>query len=275
MGCFSLLSFSVVVALCAVLTPVVRPVEYSATLEWTLSDAFTPSSNGGGWDFNTNVFGQEYFWIQSFSNITFYTTTDNGLNPTVWKNIQTPECPDFSSVSGPDYRTIYSTQDSPRCSCVWSETNRCPYELELNVPDLNQQNFSYFLNNDDPITDTAYPASITAGIAVVNDSSADPTFGCYNYTNAADVANNWCLVDRGACFFVQKAQHCFAAGGVGMIIIGRFVRFFFFLSSSPKLLFSLIFAGATTTSCHRSANNPILLFMLQNLWATSSDNTQA
>ena len=68
------------------------------------------------------------------------------------------------------------------------------------------------------------PAPITGNVVVAEDA-ANPdgpttTDGCSPFTNAADVAGNIAMVDRGTCTFVQKAQNAKAAG-VSALIIGN------------------------------------------------------
>ncbi|MEO5581837.1 MAG: M36 family metallopeptidase [Saprospiraceae bacterium] len=59
---------------------------------------------------------------------------------------------------------------------------------------------------------------ITGNLAVVSDGSANPTFGCSPLINPAEVKGKIALIDRGDCFFHEKA--CFAqfAGAIGIII---------------------------------------------------------
>lgn len=47
------------------------------------------------------------------------------------------------------------------------------------------------------------------------------TDGCSPFTNAAAIAGNIAMIDRGDCPFVQKARHAQAAGAAGVVIADR------------------------------------------------------
>ena len=51
-----------------------------------------------------------------------------------------------------------------------------------------------------------------------SDEGASPTDGCSAFSNAASIAGNIALIDRGGCTFVQKARNAQAAGAVGALI---------------------------------------------------------
>lgn len=59
---------------------------------------------------------------------------------------------------------------------------------------------------------------LSGKLALVSDGSSTPTLGCKALTNAAEVRGKIALIDRGDCFFHQKA--CFAqnAGAIAVII---------------------------------------------------------
>ena len=61
-------------------------------------------------------------------------------------------------------------------------------------------------------------AGLTGDVVLVNDGVNTGSDACEPLTNAADVAGNIALIDRGACAFVLKAQNAEAAGAVGVII---------------------------------------------------------
>ncbi|MBR9921606.1 MAG: PKD domain-containing protein [Bacteroidetes bacterium] len=61
----------------------------------------------------------------------------------------------------------------------------------------------------DPLTDT---------LVLVQDATADPTFGCEELINGADVDGKIALIDRGVCGFVIKVLNAQDAGAVAAII---------------------------------------------------------
>jgi extracellular elastinolytic metalloproteinase len=66
-----------------------------------------------------------------------------------------------------------------------------------------------------PLTKTG---TITGNLVLVNDGTATPTLGCSAYTNAANVANNIALVDRGTCDLIVKVRQAQAAGAKMIVI---------------------------------------------------------
>jgi len=59
---------------------------------------------------------------------------------------------------------------------------------------------------------------VTAPVVLGVDAVAPANDGCSALTNAASVAGKICLLDRGTCAFVAKADAAQAAGAVGLII---------------------------------------------------------
>ncbi|MCB0519025.1 MAG: M36 family metallopeptidase [Lewinellaceae bacterium] len=59
---------------------------------------------------------------------------------------------------------------------------------------------------------------VTAEAIFVDDGSGNPTDGCQNLINSADVAGKIALIDRGSCEFGSKALRAQQAGAVGVII---------------------------------------------------------
>lgn len=59
---------------------------------------------------------------------------------------------------------------------------------------------------------------ISGKVVIARDNTGQPLLGCENYTNAAQVAGNIALVDRGGCFFMQKTVRAEAAGARAIII---------------------------------------------------------
>lgn len=55
-------------------------------------------------------------------------------------------------------------------------------------------------------------------IVVVSDGSANPSLGCKTLVNAKDIAGKIALVDRGDCFFHQKACFAQAAGAIAVVV---------------------------------------------------------
>ncbi len=60
--------------------------------------------------------------------------------------------------------------------------------------------------------------ALEASLILVNDGTADPTLGCEAFINDADVDGNIALIDRGDCFFVEKAANAEAAGAIAMVV---------------------------------------------------------
>lgn len=59
---------------------------------------------------------------------------------------------------------------------------------------------------------------IKGKIAIVSDGTANPTLGCKTLINANDVKGKIALIDRGDCFFHQKACFAQSAGAIAVII---------------------------------------------------------
>ncbi len=62
------------------------------------------------------------------------------------------------------------------------------------------------------------PSGQTAGVVLVNAGTGVANQGCGALTNAAAVAGNIALVDRGTCTFQTKAATAQAAGAIGVIV---------------------------------------------------------
>jgi hypothetical protein len=60
--------------------------------------------------------------------------------------------------------------------------------------------------------------SVTGNVVLVQDAAGSPSDGCDAITNAAAIAGNIALVDRGTCTFVFKAGALQAAGAIAVII---------------------------------------------------------
>ncbi len=66
---------------------------------------------------------------------------------------------------------------------------------------------------------TALTGTIVAAADAADADGPTTTDGCSPYTNAAAIAGNIALVDRGTCTFVKKAQNAQAAGATGLVVI--------------------------------------------------------
>jgi hypothetical protein len=60
--------------------------------------------------------------------------------------------------------------------------------------------------------------AITAPVILVNDGTGTTSDGCESLLNAASIAGNIALIDRGTCTFVDKAKRAQDAGAVAVII---------------------------------------------------------
>ena len=61
-------------------------------------------------------------------------------------------------------------------------------------------------------------SALTGKLVLVNDGTATPTLGCKPFTNAAAVKGKIALIDRGDCFFQEKACFAQAAGAIAIIV---------------------------------------------------------
>jgi len=76
---------------------------------------------------------------------------------------------------------------------------------------------SFIPASPDPAGETG---AIVRALDAANASGPSTTDGCTALTNAAAVAGNIALIDRGACGFIIKAQNAQAAGAIGVIVAG-------------------------------------------------------
>ncbi len=60
---------------------------------------------------------------------------------------------------------------------------------------------------------------VRGNLVLVNDGSAEPTFGCQPLVNGTEVSGKIAVIDRGDCFFVDKVRHAQDAGARGVIIV--------------------------------------------------------
>lgn len=70
---------------------------------------------------------------------------------------------------------------------------------------------------------SASPASgrIVAAIDAANAAGPTTTDGCSAFTNAAEIAGAIALVDRGTCFFVDKARNAQNAGAIAVVVVNQ------------------------------------------------------
>lgn len=62
-------------------------------------------------------------------------------------------------------------------------------------------------------------ADITAKVVLVNDNTANASQGCSQLQNAAELAGNIALIDRGTCGYTTKVLNAQTAGAVAVIVI--------------------------------------------------------
>lgn len=61
----------------------------------------------------------------------------------------------------------------------------------------------------------------TSNLVVVNDGTSAPTLGCSALVNAADVAGNIAVVDRGTCSLVTKVKNAQDAGALAVVVVNN------------------------------------------------------
>jgi hypothetical protein len=59
---------------------------------------------------------------------------------------------------------------------------------------------------------------VSGSVVLALDGAGVPTNGCEPFTNAAEIAGNIALIDRGGCTFVQKVLNAQSAGAIGVIV---------------------------------------------------------
>jgi PA domain len=68
-------------------------------------------------------------------------------------------------------------------------------------------------------SNTFMTGEIVKALDTITVDSPSTTDGCTPFTNADAVAGKIALVDRGNCFFVEKARNAQAAGAIGLIVV--------------------------------------------------------
>ena len=91
-----------------------------------------------------------------------------------------------------------------------------PYLVTVDVPSsaAGEYGANYAVFGPSPTR-----AGVTGALVIVNDGTVDPTFGCEPLVGFP--AGAIALVDRGGCFFMQKAQNAEAAGAVAVIVLNN------------------------------------------------------
>lgn len=65
-------------------------------------------------------------------------------------------------------------------------------------------------------------ADVTADFAIVDDGSANPTFGCSALVNPTEINGKIAVIVRGECTFVNKVQYAQDAGAVAVVVVNSF-----------------------------------------------------
>ncbi len=73
-----------------------------------------------------------------------------------------------------------------------------------------------FFNNEATFGPTVF--DLSAPYVLVDDGTGTTSDGCEPFTNAAQIAGNIALIDRGTCTFAAKVVNAQAAGAIGVII---------------------------------------------------------
>lgn len=100
---------------------------------------------------------------------------------------------------------------------VWDETAATTGVLNIDAPASVAGQYNTSLAGfGAPVTETP----ITGEVVEVNDNVFDPfvTDGCEEFVNSDDIAGKIALIDRGGCFFQQKAVNAEAAGAIAIIV---------------------------------------------------------
>ncbi|MET4105557.1 T9SS-dependent M36 family metallopeptidase [Hymenobacter sp. UYP22] len=90
-------------------------------------------------------------------------------------------------------------------------TITAPASLAGNIESV-EATFTRRLSRTGPVSGT---------LVLANDGTTTPNLGCSAYTNAAAVAGNIALIDRGTCAFTIKVQQAQAAGAKMAIVINN------------------------------------------------------
>lgn len=87
--------------------------------------------------------------------------------------------------------------------------------LRVNAPATIAGDYEVGLPSFGPGLSTS---GLTGNLVLVQDSGGVPTNGCDPYTNAAQIAGNIALIDRGGCTFAAKVKRAELAGAVAVVV---------------------------------------------------------
>jgi hypothetical protein len=88
--------------------------------------------------------------------------------------------------------------------------------LEINSPKSLAGNYEVGVANFGP---KLKKKGVRGELVLVDDGSAQPTFGCLPLVNGAAVSGKIAVIDRGDCLFVDKVRNAQAAGAKAVIIV--------------------------------------------------------
>lgn len=216
--------------LVAAASGVVRAQECAVVEDWKINSEEYPVSdlyiNGPSFGVWTDPYEHiEYMWIHHNVSIDFYDLTSSAGKGPSGDPVLAYSIPSGSTCSqattfmyGNELITYHG--DTPLCTCKWTESNKCPHRIELNIPGQPTQQIALGINsvlNVDTITPDVTGA---AGLGYDADP-VNPNYSCFPLINPQDVAGKYCIVDRGGCLFQTKYENCRAAGAIGTIIVNR------------------------------------------------------
>ncbi len=72
-----------------------------------------------------------------------------------------------------------------------------------------------------PPAPSGQTAAVVQALDPADAAGPSTTDGCSPFTNAAAIAGNIALIDRGTCGFITKVQNAQAAGAIGAIVVGN------------------------------------------------------
>ena len=96
---------------------------------------------------------------------------------------------------------------------VWNSRNQSV--MKVLEPEGIARNYATGIADFGPqVTDQA----VTGSVAIARDNTGNPTLACNPIANGDAIAGKVALVDRGSCFFIQKAFNVEQAGAIACII---------------------------------------------------------
>ena len=168
----------------------------------------------------------EYFWIHHRVNIDFYDVTDKssfdaGGNPTKAYSIYSGSscATGYSFRIGDDIFTMHG--DSPFCTCNWRPEAPCPSRLSITI-NGDEQLVPLGVNSNVNVDSVSPTVTGNAVVAIADGSDGSPpNWGCTKLINPDEIAGNYCITDRGGCFFQWKYDFCMEAGAIATIVVNR------------------------------------------------------